>query len=97
MLVASVHLVHVAYFLLPVTILLVVMDWKHKKLNYWSRNRAASFGGSLAVFSVLLGPAYLPVVLKAIRGEMEYMPATGLVGFSVDLLSFVLPAPNNPV
>ncbi len=96
-LVASVHLVHVAYFLLPVTILLVVMDWRQKKPNYWSRNRAASFGGALAVFSALLGPAYLPVISKAVGGEMEYMPATGLVGFSVDLLSFVLPAPNNPV
>ena len=30
-LVASVHLVHVVYFLLPVTMLLVVMDWQNKK------------------------------------------------------------------
>ena len=96
-LVASVHLVHVVYFLLPVTMLLVVMDWQHKKPDYWSRNRVALFGGALAVFSVLLGPVYLPVVVKAVGGEMEYMPATGLVGFSVDLMSFVLPAPNNPV
>ncbi len=96
-LVASVHMVHLAYFLLPVTILMVASDWKKNRSKYWSRNRLVVFGISLAVFSVFVYVAYFPVLKQVTSGEMEYMPVTGLVGFSVDLLSFFLPAPNNPI
>ena len=96
-LVACVHMVHVAYFLLPVTILMVAVDWKNKAPKYWSRNRVVAFGSSIAVFSVFLYVAYFAVLKQAARGEIDYMPVTGLVGFSVDLLSFFLPAPNNPI
>ena len=96
-LVASVHSVHAAYFLLPLTIIMLARDWTQKAPNYWSRDRLVAFGSSLAVFLIFLGPAYISVFVQAIRGEVEYMPATGLVGFSVDLMSFFLPAPDNPL
>ena len=96
-LVASVHSVHTVYFLLPLTIVILGRDWMQNISNYWSRDRVVAFGSSLAIFLVFLGPAYIPVFTQAIRGEMEYMPVTGMVGFSVDLMSFFLPAPENPL
>ena len=96
-LVASVHSVHIVYFLLPLTIVMLVRDWTQKTPNYWSRDRIVAFGGALTIFLICIGPAYIPVFTQAIRGEMNYMPVTGMVGFSVDLMSFFLPAPDNPL
>ena len=96
-LVASVHSVHVVYFLLPLTIIMLARDWTQKTPNYWSRDRVVALGSSLSIFLVFLGPVYIPVFSQAIRGGMEYMPVTGTVGFSVDLMSFFLPAPENPL
>ncbi len=96
-LVASVHSVHVVYFLLPVSVVLLAGDWMQKRCDYWTRGRLAAFGSAALLAAALLLPLYLPVFARAARGELGFMEVSGVVGFSIDLASFVVPAPENPL
>ena len=96
-LVGSVHSVHIVYFLLPTSLVLLGTDWLEKRPIYWTTQRMVALGTSILVASALLMPLYLPVFAQAARGELGFMAATGSVGFSVDFGSFFVPAPENPL
>ncbi len=96
-LVASVHSVHVVYFLLPLTIALLAADWMQKRPVYWTRQRLTAFGSATLLAVAVLMPLYWQVFGQAARGELGFMVASGAVGFSIDLASFVVPAPENPL
>lgn len=96
-LVASVHSVHIVYFLLPTSLVLLGTDWLDKRPAYWTTKRLVSLGTYILVASALLVPIYLPVFTHSARGELGFMAVTGSVGFSVDFASFFVPAPENPL
>ena len=96
-LVASVHSVHVVYFLLPLTIALLAADWLQRRPSYWNRQRLAAFGSATLLAVAALIPLYWPVFGQAARGELGFMAVGGAVGFSIDLASFFVPAPDNPL
>ena len=96
-LVASVHSVHVVYFLMPTSLVLLLSDWSDNRPGYWTTQRLVAVGTALLVASALLVPLYVPVFAQVARGELGFMAATGSVGFSVDLGSFFVPAPENPL
>ncbi len=95
-LVASVHSVHVVYFLLPLTAVLLAADWMQKRPAYWTRQRLTAFGSAALSAVAVLMPLYWPVFTDAAGGELGFMAVSGAVGFSIDLASFVVPAPDNP-
>ena len=96
-LVASVHSVHIVYFLLPTSLVMLLSDWADNRPGYWTTQRLVAVGTAILVASVLLVPLYVPVFTQVARGELGFMAATGSVGFSVDLASFFVPAPENPL
>jgi hypothetical protein len=96
-LVASVHSVHVVYFLLPLTLALLAADWMQRQPAYWNRQRLAGFGSAAVLVVAVLMPMYWPVFRQAARGELGFMAVEGAVGFSIDLASFFVPAPENPL
>ena len=96
-LVATVHSVHVVYFLIPLTIALLAADWMQRRPPYWNRQRVGAFGSATLLAVAALMPLYWPVFGQAARGELGFMAVGGAVGFSIDLASFFVPAPENPL
>jgi hypothetical protein len=95
---ATIHPVNVAYFLLPVlTVILAFGLWPQAGSGW----RAWAAGSPLrwvllagAVAAGLALPLFLPTLLD--RERLGFLVDRGVVIFSLDLLSFVLPAPLHP-
>lgn len=97
---ASVHPVNVAYFLLPLLIVVVgAQVWQAWRESRWHgvAQVAKHIAPTAVVGGVLATPLFLPTVLDTVGGELNFLVERGTVGFSTDLLAFLLPAPANPI
>ena len=94
---ATIHSVHVVYFLVPVTLLLVSTSWFGKHRGYWTRARLAAYSAAGLIGLGVLVPLYWPVLQQDHQGSLQLMAVSGVVGFAADLASYFVPAPENPV
>ncbi|HBY99600.1 MAG TPA: hypothetical protein DEP84_37630, partial [Chloroflexi bacterium] len=86
-----VNLVHVGYFLLPLSILLIFATlWRHP--TWWCSRRLMLLGVMLLVPLLLTGPIFVPLVVNTFRGELSHFRQPGTVRFSADLLAYVVPS-----
>ncbi len=92
-----VHIIHVAYFLIPFT--LVFLLW-HLFVDR-PRILAAGFWKGLAVAvlvaSALTAPFLGPLVVGQMSGDLSYLRAEGSEVYSADLLNFFAPSADHPV
>ena len=94
---ATVHPIYLAYFILPILILLVGGAIWIERRAFWTRERirALSIVGGLC--GLLLFPLIAPALIQTARGDLAYLaPQRGAVELSLDLLGYFLPPPNNP-
>jgi len=90
-----VEVMYVPYFLIPFTLAVLAC-------SAWVERRP--LGPALPALGVMLGaagliaaPFLMPFLLETIKGELGYLQERGTVAFSVDLLGFIAPSPDNPV
>lgn len=95
---ALTHVMHTAYWLLPVTLVLFIWGWRTyspTRSDWWP---AVIKGGlwSLLPFALAVGPfySYFFVTLGQTEGDLE---AGGIVGNSTDLLAYLTPSWTNPI
>jgi hypothetical protein len=50
-----------------------------------------------AVGGLLAAVFYVPMLIAALRGELDYLQESGVVLYSTDLLAYVTPSPFNPL
>jgi hypothetical protein len=91
-----IHVMHVAYFILPVTVAVFLAALVELKAAFfsWRRIRALILVFGLAALVVV--PLLLPTVLRATQ-EDSYLQKWGTVLHSTDLLAFFTPSPYHPV
>ncbi len=95
--VALTHVMHAAYWLLPVALVLLIWGWRScapATPNWWRGVVTGGLWGSLPL-ALLAGPfyGYFFATLGQTEGDLE---ASGIVANATDLLAFLTPAPDNP-
>ena len=91
----EIALVQTAYFVIPVTVLVLVykLITQRKRLNR-RHMRAGGLLFGLAILAVL--PTYGPFLWRAWRDSVE-LGAPGVIDHSVDILALLLPSPYHPL
>jgi hypothetical protein len=103
-----VNIVHVAYFILPFTALLILYHIAVAKLRGVGKGslpgQRVKLAGSplyivvaLALAAMLTAPFLLPFAWRSLSGQLSYLRMAGTVDYSADLLGFVTPALSHPV
>ena len=90
---ASSHPSHLAYFVLPTT--LVIVAAAHKRLRSWKMWAWLTATGLLT--ATLLSPFYLPMLTSRTAISTRTLELGDSVGKSIDMASFAVPPPNNPL
>lgn len=92
------HVMHVAYWLLPIALILFIWGWRNfgKDNPRWMVQVVKGGLWGLVPLLLLVGPFYglFFTTLNQTSGDLE---AGGLVGNATDLLAYLTPAPTNPV
>lgn len=83
------------YDVIPLTVLIVSgLAWAYRRQwRLWIGRALLLFavGGLLTAFF------YTPMLVAALRGELDYLQESGVVLYSTDLLAYITPSPFNPV
>ena len=82
---------HLAHFLMPVTVVLLVHQHFADRRSLYSARFLGPLALAVVVAGVMIGPFYLPLLQAKLGGELEYFPRFGILGHSAALLSFVVP------
>jgi len=92
---ATVHPVNVAYFLIPLIVVVVgVSSWDNRRTITVRSPLVRSLLMTAVVGGALALPLFLPTLLQGDR--LAFLVERGVVGFSLDLLAFLTPAPGHP-
>ncbi len=91
-----VNLVHVGFFLLPLSALLLLFHLLRDR-GWWRTGGPLWLGAMLVTAFFLASPLLLPFLLNSAAGELDHFQKAGTVSFSTDLLALVTPAPDHPL
>ncbi len=92
-----IHVMHAAYWLLPVASVFTLWGWRNyaKSVpNWWKKLITGGLWGLLPL-AALVGPFYL-IFFRSLQGAADNLKAAGIAGNALDLLAFLAPAPTNP-
>ena len=93
--VATDHVYHVAYYILPLTGLFFIYHYFIVRLDLLHRRRFwLAFGGTMLAGLVVVLPIYPHLLLNS--GE-SFLQREGVLFYSPDILSYVIPARTHPV
>jgi hypothetical protein len=94
---ATVYVMHIAYFLMPLTLVIVGAELIRKRGAFFEKPRPHHLGLAL-VIAILIGlPPLLPLVVARFQDSVSYLSTTGVVGHSTDLLALFSPSPYHPI
>lgn len=92
-----VHIIHIAYFLIPFTLVFFIWHLCTER----SKILAADFLKALALAFLLAGvltlPVFGPFLMDEAFGELAYLQGRGSDAYSADLLNFVTPSSDHPL
>ena len=91
-----IHVMHLAYFVLPVTLAVLLVAWAELKGAFFTRRRLEALILAFGLAALVIVPFLLPTILDALAGE-SYLQEAGTVFHSTDLLAFITPSPYHPL
>ena len=94
---ATVYVMHIAYFLVPLTLVIVGAGLVQRRRTFFEERRGRYLGLAFAISLAIALPFLLPLILGRLRGGLDYLATPGIVGHSTDLLAFFTPSPYHPV
>jgi hypothetical protein len=93
---ATVYVMHIAYIMLPLT--LVIVGAELVKLRAFLKDRRGLYLGLAFVISTVIAlPFLLPLIVGRFQGGLGYLSTHGVVEHSTDLLAFFTPSPYHPI
>jgi hypothetical protein len=95
--VATVYVMHIAYFIVPLTLVIVGADLIRHRRAFFEDRRGRYLGLAFAISLVIALPFLLPLLLGRFQGGLEYLAMHGVVEHSTDLLAFFTPSPYHPI
>ncbi len=94
---ALVYVMHIAYFMIPLTFVIVGADLLQRRRTFFNRRRPQYLLLGLVIASLIVLPFTRPLLVERFRGESGYLWTHGIVQHSTDLLAFFTPSPFHPV
>jgi len=91
-----VHVMHVVYLVLPVTVAVVLTALREMGSAFFTRQRLCALALAFGLAAIAVIPFLLPTVLLY-AGGAGYLHKAGTVKYSTDLLAFFTPSPYHPV
>lgn len=92
-----VGLMHIAYFVIPFTLLFLVYNYltsRDELLNpLFQRGLVMTFG----IAAILTAPFFLPFILDKLSGGLTYLARGGTIQYSADLWAFFVPSAQHPI
>ena len=88
---------HILYFMLPLTLVIVGADLVRRRRTFFQDYRVHYLGLAFAISLTIALPFLLPLILGRLQGGSSYLSTSGIVGHSTDLLAFFTPSPYHPV
>jgi hypothetical protein len=94
---ALVYVMHIAYFLIPLTAVIVGADLLQRRRAFFTDHRLQYLTLALIIALLVVLPFTLPLLLERFHGESGYLWTHGIVQHSTDLLAFLTPSPYHPL
>lgn len=94
---ALVYVMHIAYFLIPLTVVIVGADLLQRRRAFFTGHRPQYLALALIIALLVVLPFILPLLLERFHGESGYLWTHGIVQHSTDLLAFLTPSPYHPL
>jgi hypothetical protein len=94
---ALVNLVHTAYFVLIFTLCWLIYFFVTHRQRFLSPRFLRALAIMLLVASGLTLPFFVPFMLALYSGRVDYEPAGGLIAFSNNPFSFMVPSARHPL
>ena len=94
---ANVYVMHIAYFLLPITVVITIAEMGRLRSGFFSQTRILLLALALALCLIIAVPPMIPLIRGRLGEKVAYLSTTGIVGHSADLLAFVTPSPYHPI
>jgi hypothetical protein len=94
---ATVYVMHIVYFMMPLTLVIVGAELIRYRRVFFEKSRARYLGLAFAIAVVIALPPLLPLVVARLQNGAAYLSTTGVVGHSTDLLAFLSPSPYHPI
>ena len=94
---ASVYVMHIAYIMLPLTLVIVGAYLIRIKRRFFERHRVRNLALAGGIALLVVVPFLVPLVRERFGGGSDYLFITGIVQHSTDLLAFITPSPYHPV
>jgi hypothetical protein len=91
-----IHVMHLAYFVLPVSVAVLLVAWTEMKGTFLAWRRLGALTLVVGLAAVVVVPLLLPTVLDSLERD-SYLQNVGTVLHSVDLLAFFTPSPYHPL
>jgi hypothetical protein len=91
-----IHVMHLAYLILPVTVAVVLATWTEMKGDFFTWKRFGSLILLVGLAALVVVPLLLPTILDSLEND-SYLRDAGTVFHSADLLAFFTPSPYHPL
>ena len=92
---SMVHVMHLAYFLLPITLAVLAIEGWRLGRGFFTYRRIGWLFLTFALSSLMVAPFLWPTVLLSLQNE-TYLREPGTVEHATDLLAFFTPSPYHP-
>jgi len=94
---ALVHIIHIAYLLIPCTLVFFVWHLCADRPKILAPNFLKSVAVAFLLACLLTVPLFGPFILDRVSGELTHLQAGGTEAYSADLLNFLTPSLDHPV
>jgi len=92
-----VHIVHIAYFLIPFTLVFFLWHLYSDRPKILAPDFLRAFALACLIAGVLTMPLFGPFLTDELSGKLAYLRAGGSDSYSADLLSFITPSSDHPL
>ncbi|MBL7064795.1 MAG: hypothetical protein ISS49_11415 [Anaerolineae bacterium] len=92
-----VHVMHIAYFIVPLTLVIVGYGLLRWRWGFFSAARLRALGVGLLITAGISLPFLVPLLVGYTQGNLNYLYSGDVIGHSADLLAFFTPSPYHPL
>ena len=94
---ATVYVMHIAYIMVPLTVVIVGAEWLARRGVFFQDRRGRYLALALAISLTIALPFLAPLITGRFRSGLDYLSTSGVVGHSSDLLAYLTPSPYHPI
>jgi hypothetical protein len=91
-----VNFLHLAYTVIPSTLIIVGYYMWHWRLEFWRPQRFMGLAGAAVLAFILVSPFFYPFLKAQAEQELSYLGSPGVSTYGNDLLAFITPSPLHP-